>query len=74
VNRRRKHTKRLAALPECGGGFSKPGDVLQDEIAKTFKVTGTSNKTEGSENFFLWHRSNKESCQDDVTDGELKVL
>jgi hypothetical protein len=39
-------------------------------IAKIFKVTGISNKIDGTENDFLWHRSDEESYQEDVTDSE----
>jgi hypothetical protein len=48
----------------------KPGDVSQNMIAKSFEVTGASNKMDGSEEDFLWHRSDEESCQEDATDSE----
>jgi hypothetical protein len=34
------------------------------------EVSGICNKMKGSEDDFLWHQSNKESCQDDMTDSE----
>jgi hypothetical protein len=37
--------------------------ISQDMIVKSFKVTSISNKLDGSEDDFLWHRSDKESCQ-----------
>jgi hypothetical protein len=37
---------------------------------KSFKVTGISNKMGGSEGNFLWHQSNEESSQEDVTNSE----
>lgn len=40
--------------------------------AKSFKVTGISNKRDrGGKNDILWHRSDKESCQPDMTESEL---
>jgi hypothetical protein len=39
-------------------------------IAKSFKVTGISNKMDGSEDNFLWHWFDKETCQEDATDSE----
>jgi hypothetical protein len=44
--------------------------ILQDMMSKSLKVTGVSNKLDGSEDNFLWHRFNKESCQEDATDSE----
>jgi hypothetical protein len=45
--------------------------MSQDMKAKGYKVTGISNKVDGSEDDILWHQSNEESCQMDVTDNEL---
>jgi hypothetical protein len=39
-------------------------------IAKSFEDTGISNKMDGSEDDFMWHWSDKESCQEDTTDSE----
>jgi hypothetical protein len=44
--------------------------ILQDMIAKSFEVTGISNKMDRSEDDFLWHRSNEESCQEYTNDSE----
>jgi hypothetical protein len=44
--------------------------ISQDMIAKSFKVTGISNKMDRSEDGFMWHQSDYESCQEDVTDSE----
>jgi hypothetical protein len=44
--------------------------ISQDMIAKSFKVTGILNKMDRSEDDFLWHRSEEESCQEDATDSE----
>jgi hypothetical protein len=43
---------------------------LKNTIAKSFKVTGIFNKLDGSEDDFLWHQSNEESCKHNATDGE----
>jgi hypothetical protein len=40
-------------------------------IAKSFEVTGISNKMDVSKDYFLWHQSDEESCQEDATDNEL---
>jgi hypothetical protein len=32
--------------------------------SKSFKVISISQKVDGSENDFLWHQSNEESCQE----------
>jgi hypothetical protein len=37
---------------------------------ESFEPTGISNKMDGSEENFLWHLSNKESCQENATDSE----
>jgi hypothetical protein len=44
--------------------------LLQDVIARRLEVTGICNKMKGSEGDFFWHQSNKESCQEDMTDSE----
>jgi hypothetical protein len=47
--------------------------ILQDTKVKSLKVTDISNKMDGSEDDFLWHQSNKESFQEDVTDSERRL-
>jgi hypothetical protein len=39
-------------------------------IVKSFKVTGISNKMDRSEDDFLWHQSDEESCQEDAAGSE----
>jgi hypothetical protein len=41
--------------------------ISQDIIVKSFKVTGICNKTDGSENDFLLHQFDEESCQEGMT-------
>jgi hypothetical protein len=38
--------------------------------AKSFKVTGISNKMDRSENYFLQHWSDEEGCQRHTNDNE----
>jgi hypothetical protein len=44
--------------------------ISQVMIAKSFEVTGISIKFDRSEDNFLWHRCDEESCQEDTTDSE----
>jgi hypothetical protein len=44
--------------------------VSQDMTAKSFKVTGISHKMDGSDDDFLWHRSDVENCQEAATYNE----
>jgi hypothetical protein len=47
--------------------------TMQNTKAKSFQVSGISNKIGGSENDFLWHQSKEESCQEEVTeDGKIR--
>jgi hypothetical protein len=79
VNGRRKretmltgHLKRAMLMEMCCWILKTWQFILQDMIAKSFKVTGISNKMDGSEDDFLWHRSDEESCQEeDATGREL---
>jgi hypothetical protein len=41
--------------------------ISQDLIVKSFTITGTSNKMNGSEDDFLWHQSDVETCQEGMT-------
>lgn len=42
--------------------------ISQDLIVKSFTITGISNKMNGSEDDFLWHRSDVDTCQERMTD------
>jgi hypothetical protein len=63
--------KRATLTEVCHWILEARLSVLQDMIVKHFKVTGISNKMDGSEDDFLWHWSNERSCQEDATDSEL---
>jgi hypothetical protein len=62
--------KRATLTKMCRWILKAWQSISQDMIVKSFKVTGISNKMDRSEDDFLWHQSNKESCQEDVTDSE----
>jgi hypothetical protein len=62
---------KMAMLTEmCQRFLEAWRSISQDMTAKSFKVTGISNKMDGNEEDFLWHRSDKESYQEDATDNE----
>jgi hypothetical protein len=64
------HLKRATLTEMCRWILEAWQSISQDMIAKSWKVTGISNKMDGSEDDFLWHQSNEESCQEDTTDSE----
>jgi hypothetical protein len=64
------HLKRATLTEMCRWILKAWQSISQDMIAKSIKVTDISNKMDGSEDDFLWHRSDKESCKEDATDSE----
>jgi hypothetical protein len=62
------HFKRATVTEMCQWILKAWQSISQDMIAKSFKVTSISNKMDGIEDDFLWHRSNEESCQEDWID------
>jgi hypothetical protein len=62
--------KRATLTEMCQWILEAWQSISQDMIVKSFKVTGISNKMDGSEDNFLWRRSDKETCQEDATDSE----
>jgi hypothetical protein len=62
--------KRAMLTEMCSWILEVWWSISQGMTAKSFKVTGISNKMDGSEDDFLWHRSDEESCQEDANDSE----
>jgi hypothetical protein len=62
--------KRVTLMEMCRWILEAWRSISQDMIAKSFEVTGISNKMDGSEDDFLWHWSNEEHYQEDATDSE----
>jgi hypothetical protein len=62
--------KRAALTEMCWWILEAWQSISQDMIAESFKVTGISNMMDGSEGDFLWHWSDKETCQEDSSDCE----
>jgi hypothetical protein len=50
------HLKRAMLTEMCWWILEAWQSILQDMIAKSFKVTGISNEMDGSEDDFLWHQ------------------
>jgi hypothetical protein len=57
--------KRATLMEMCQWILEAWRSILQDMIMKSFKVTGIYNKMDGSEDNFLRHWSDEETCQED---------